>query len=355
MVVNISDIYKRIRDYFVIYSKYGVIGNTIRIEASSICQLKCPVCPQAKGEMGTIGKGYLKLKDFKKFIDNHPYFRNIELSNYGEIFLNPELKDIIRYAYIKKINLTARNGVNLNTTSEETIESLVKYQFKAMSISINGATNNTYKIYQREGNFDNVIENIKKINYYKKKYNIKFPELQWQFVIFGHNEHELPIAKKMAKELNMRFVTKFNWSPTYSPVKNKGFVRRETATGVASRHEYEQKTKIMYLLPCYQLWNSPQINWDGRLLGCCINTWGDFGNAFTLGLAKCIKSEKYIYAKKMLLDKKGIREDIPCFYCDMYKKLQAAKNPSKMFKKIIFQKLLIRFLEKPSAFYSKYL
>lgn len=38
---------------------------------------------------------------------------------------------------------------------------------------------------------------------------------------------------------------------------------------------------------------NPQINWDGKLLGCCLNFWGDFGgNAFEQGLERILTSEK---------------------------------------------------------------
>lgn len=318
-----------IKNCFAMFFKYGLIGNIIRIDASSMCQLKCPVCLQnneeKKERMEWLGRSYLKFKDFEKFIDSHPEFKNIELSNWGEIFLNPELKQIIKYAYLKNISLTAYNGVNLNTVSEDVIEWLVKYRFKGLSISIDGVTGNTYKIYRRGGNFDKVIENIRRINYYKQKYNTEFPKLRWDFIIFGHNEHELPIAGKMAKELNMQFKLKLNCERSYSPVKNKEYVRSKA--GAASRQEYEAINKKLYYWACGQLWYSPQINWDGRLLGCCINKWIDFGNVFESGLKKCLKSEKYIYAKKMVLGKKKAREDIPCFYCPTYKKIQLLKNP----------------------------
>ena len=42
---------------------------------------------------------------------------------------------------------------------------------------------------------------------------------------------------------------------------------------------------------CHQLWDAPQINWDGKILGCCRNFWGDFGgNAFTEGLFQSVNS-----------------------------------------------------------------
>ncbi len=101
----------------------------ISLETSSIYQLKCPICPTGMGQNreGTVGWGYLKFKDFKNFVDNHPNIKNIELSKWGEIFLNPELKQIVKYSYIKKINLTAYTGVNLNNAKIEVLKSLVKY------------------------------------------------------------------------------------------------------------------------------------------------------------------------------------------------------------------------------------
>jgi hypothetical protein len=317
-----------IKDCFVNYLKYRIIGTSIRIDASNICQLRCPLCWQSRVENTTFKRAYLKFDDFKKFIDNHPTFKNIELSDNGEIFLNPELKSIIKYAYERKINLKARNGVNLNTVSEEVLECLVKYKFKVMLVSIDGATNESYQIYRRGGNFGKVIENIKKINYFKHEYNTEFPRLIWQFIIFGHNEKELPVAREMAKKLNMRFSPILNYfDPSYSPVKDREFIRKEIK--YASCREYENMNKSLYVFPCQQLWFSPQISPDGEMLGCCDNNsrlaMFTFGNVFRSGLKKPLRSEKFIYTKKMLLGKKSLREDTLCFSCETYQKLQSPK------------------------------
>jgi len=269
-----------------------------------------------------VGKGYLRFKNFKKLVDDNPWIRNIELANWGEIFLNPELKTIIEYSYDRNIALRAGNGVNLNSVSEEIIECLVRCQFKVVSVSIDGASNDTYKIYRRGGDFGKVIENVKRINSYKEKYNSIFPQLRWQFIVFGHNEHELPIARKMAEELNMIFSTKLNaqnWDSSYSPVENKEFVRKETGWQVTSAREFEQEYSRSYSTVCDQLWNQPQINWDGKLLGCCMNIYSNFGDVFETGLIECLKSEKYTYAKKMLLDQRKPRDDIACSECHVYK------------------------------------
>ncbi|MGD9347966.1 MAG: SPASM domain-containing protein [Candidatus Aminicenantes bacterium] len=321
-----GNIFRVFKDSLISVFKYNIIGSTVRLEASTLCQLRCQVCPLAQGKTGILGKGYLRYSDFRRFVHENPRIRNIELSNYGEIFLNPELMDIITYAHSKHINLTALNGVNFNSVSENILEALVRFRFKAIYISIDGASNDTYRIYRCGGDFDTVLYNIKRINYFKQKYGRHFPYLVWQFVVFGHNEHELPIAKKMAKDLNMGFVVKLNWNKSYSPVRDKDLVRRET--GYATQDDYERKHKRLYMSHCYQLWNSPQINWDGKLLGCCVNRKKDFGNVFEKSLENCLKSEKYIYAKNMLMGKVKPREDIPCFDCPYFERIRSKKfNP----------------------------
>jgi MoaA/NifB/PqqE/SkfB family radical SAM enzyme len=80
-----------------------------------------------------------KINDFQKLVDENPWLSHIELSNWGEIFLNPDLLKIIRYAHSKNLALTASNGVNLNTVKKELLEALVKYKFRHITCSIDGA------------------------------------------------------------------------------------------------------------------------------------------------------------------------------------------------------------------------
>lgn len=296
----------------------------VRIDASTVCQLKCRVCDTASGKMKetVVGHGFLEFEDFKKFIDDNPQIKQVELSSCGEIFLNPEMARIIKYGYEKGIELSAGNGVNLNTVNDEVLEALVKYRFDFMNISIDGASQQTYSIYRVGGNFDTVIGNIKKINQYKKKYNSKLPGMQWQFVVFGHNEHEIEKARQMAKSLDVRFNAKMNSDPSYSPVKNVEKVKKQLGLNYTTRHEHEIKRGYAFSVPCHQMWQQPQINFDGKLLGCCINFKSDYGNVFEQGFLKTLKNEKFVYARKMLLGKKPPREDIPCVRCSKYHKIQ---------------------------------
>ncbi|MDD3149382.1 MAG: hypothetical protein PHV68_00980 [Candidatus Gastranaerophilales bacterium] len=298
--------------------------DSVRIESCVHCQLKCPCCANANDRLGkAIGRGALKLEDFITLIENNPTIRTVELSHFGEIFLNPALLEIMKFAYEKNVTLTAHNGINLNTVKEEVLEAMVKYKMSYVTCSIDGASDETYPIYRINGNFSTVIENIKKINNYKEKYDSQYPKLTWKFIIFGHNEHEIPLARKMATDLNMTFLPVFNFNEKYSPIKDKEYVMKEIGQQVSSRSEYHKKYKKTYNRRlCYQLWRAIQINWDGKILGCCINSWDDFGdNAFQLDSNELFYNEKISYARDMLMGKKEPRDDIPCIKCAHYKSI----------------------------------
>lgn len=292
----------------------------IRLEVSSHCQLKCPSCPTTvKAIHPAVGSGFLKPADFRGLLDANPGLYGIELSNYGEIFLNPGLIEILQIAHERGVRLSAGNGVNLNTVSEALLEAVVKYRVTNMTCSIDGASNETYARYRVNGRFDTVISNIRAINRYKSSYGSDEPKLRWQFIVFGHNEHELPAARELAAELGMEFKVKLNWDPNFSPVRDLGMVRRET--GYASRQEVTEKSGEDYVSSlCTHLWAQPQINWDGKVLGCARNFWGDFaaGNVFRDGLLKSLNSEKMTYARGMLTGQNEARPDIPCTTCDIY-------------------------------------
>jgi len=314
----------------------------LSIEASSSCQLKCPSCPTNTKEIHpNIGTGYLQLSDFKKLIYNNRHIQQVELSNYGEMFLNPNLLDILQYAHLKGVALTARNGVNLNTVSDEVLEGLVKYKFRSLTCSIDGASEETYKNYRVNGRFTNVLRNISRINQFKEKYNSKYPKLKWQFIVFGHNEHEIEKAKNLADGLQMQFKVKLSWDSKFSPIKNEKYLRK--LHSVASRVEYEQRYNSVYMSQiCYQLWNQPQINWDGKTLGCTRNFWGDFGgNAFQDGLTNSLNNKKLKYARNMLKGIRDERDDIPCSTCNIYIKRKQNKSWVKDYN-IIIDKILQR-------------
>ncbi len=306
-----------------------VSPSRIRLEASTHCQLKCPTCETATGELYQhVALGFLRFDKFKLLIDDNPQIRGIELSNFGEIFLNPHLPKIIEYAFKKDVQLSATNGANLNTVRDATLEALVKFRFSHIRCSIDGASQETYEQYRVRGNFDQVMRNIDKINACKKQHCSAFPLLTWQFVVFGHNEHEIATARQMALDRDMTFETKLNWDETWSPVRDKDMVRREMGVNATSRSEFREQSGSGYMeYVCHQLWDHPQLNFDGTVWGCCRNNWKAFdGNVFEDGLEGALNSRQIQYARRMLTDAIEPLADVPCTTCSVYRNMRKERR-----------------------------
>ncbi len=297
----------------------------VQIDASSHCQLACPLCPTADGRTRPVlGAGHLKVADFEALLDANPDLAEVELSNYGEMFLNPHLPELLEAAWRRKVVVSGNNGVNLNFAREEALEAVVRYRVRALTCSIDGASNATYSQYRRNGNFEKVLGHIDRILEYKRRFGTAFPMLYWQFVVFGHNEHELEQARQMAASRGMEFVPRLSWDADHSPVGQPELVRIQTGLGAANRDEYKEQKGVEYTRDiCSQLWHAPVVNWDGKLLGCCVNYWGDFGsNAFTDGLAQSMTSPKMRRAREMLTGQASADPSIPCSTCHQFESLR---------------------------------
>lgn len=178
---------------------------------------------------------------FSRASTTTPGIDEVELSNYGEVFLNPALVDILKTAYEREVRIMLMNGVNLNRRRAEAIEAVVRYAVQSVTCSIDWASQETYRKYRVRGNFDQVMSNIDVINVHKKRPGRSTPILWWQFIVMGHNEHEIDKARRMAVERRMYFKTKLTWDDDFSPL-----------------HDFETLRKTLGHAPTRDSWDKEQ-------------------------------------------------------------------------------------------------
>ena len=58
-----------------------ILPSKVRLEACTICQLRCKGCSFQNSNWPGLGRGYLKISDFRKFVRENKFIREIELSN----------------------------------------------------------------------------------------------------------------------------------------------------------------------------------------------------------------------------------------------------------------------------------
>ena len=319
-----SYLYRKARDMALrLQAKYRKIAavvhgypDSVRVEACNLCQLNCPTCYMRENDYCGRGAGFLKFDDFKKFIDRHKHIRQIEIANNGEIFLNPELLCILEYASKNNVKITANGGTNFNDVKPDVLEGLVKYNVYSINIAVDGTSQESYSKYRVRGNIDKVWGNVRKVNEFKSKYNTKRPRLLWQFIIMQHNQDEVEESIRIAKDLNLDIMFKLDWNDGFRPSEPEK-LKRLTSLEYFTRAEYAKATGHMYKSEiCHQLWNDPQVDFDGMLLGCCKIPFDDYGvNVFEVGLKQAMKNEAFVYSKKMLMGKVPINYDNPCAKC----------------------------------------
>lgn len=301
-----------------------VLPTAARLETAAICQLECPLCPTEMDGRSVIGKGVLRLDNFRRFLDRNPRIRQLELANAGEALLNKHLPEMLAYGHERGVTTRLNQGVNLNDASETVLEALVKYRTEVVRVSIDGVSQAAYEKYRVGGQLKRVLRNIQTINGWKAFYRTDTPHLILQFIVFGHNEAELARAEALARMLRMEFQPRLNRLPEVYPVQDAARLRDRI--GYADRAEFSLKNGRHYCeRSCLDLWLSPQINWDGRLLGCSRNKWVSYAdNVFEADLDALLNSEPLRYTRAVVQGQAPLRDDVPCRHCDVYAYMRAS-------------------------------
>jgi MoaA/NifB/PqqE/SkfB family radical SAM enzyme len=188
----------------------------LAVDPTNFCQLQCPFCPTGAGR-GVRDKASLTLEHFTRFLDRvGPDVIHIDMMNWGEPTLNKDLPGMIAAA--KSHGIEVKVDSNLNDLSDAMVEGLVRSGLDVLSVSIDGATQETYEKYRVNGRLADVLENVRRVVRKKKELASARPLLMWQFLVFKHNEHEVELAKKMALELGM---DEGNATPAFLPNESK--------------------------------------------------------------------------------------------------------------------------------------
>jgi len=164
--------------------------NYIEMEMTTICNKRCIICEHTYWKPKTQDIRHLSYKEFKKYVDQFPGLKWVNLTGEGSAFLNPEYIKMLKY--LKKKDVPVFLVDHLADISKKSLETLVKIGIDGIYVSMDGATKKTYEKIKVGCNFDQAVENIKYLIQLKKKYKTPMPELCFRFVITTLNYEETP-------------------------------------------------------------------------------------------------------------------------------------------------------------------
>jgi MoaA/NifB/PqqE/SkfB family radical SAM enzyme len=277
----------------------GGFPYVLKIESTNICNQRCPFClDRDRGKIDEEGRGFGKmhLECFQRVIDVlAPTAMRLNLYGSGEPVLYPDVYAMIRYAADRNIGVTI--SANLSAFKPENAEKLVLSGLEHLIVSCHGASPETYDKYNIGGDFWRTQENMRAICDAKRRLGRKLPFVDWQFLRFRHNQHEIPKARQMAKDIGVnaiRFINpnippehKEEWRPRRDDEladANRGEGKVQASPGVHMSEEAKAVARGEKVAgpatqapkaqvdPCSWLYRSIFFNWDGGILPCCDGT-----------------------------------------------------------------------------------
>lgn len=229
------------------FPKYFIVPSFpthLEVEASSACQMRCPMCKTTQMiKDGIIFQGKIKFALYKKIIDdcaNQPLY-SIKLSWRGEPLLNPEIIEMIGYAKKAGIKDVAflTNGERLHP---QLTEKLVDSGLDWISISVDGM-GEVYNNIRTPAIFEETFEKIKYMRSYRK--GKKKPLIRVQSVHSAIRGNEL------------------NFLKTWEGVADRvNFI----ADQKRSLNHKDYKHDPAYVCP--SPWQRMCIAWDGKVVQC---------------------------------------------------------------------------------------
>ena len=172
------------------------------IDLTTTCQLKCPYCAVGNGTMerpvSLMGRPLYDrlMSDIGEEVFIIWYFST------GEPLLHKQLSALLTSS--KRHQIFSIISTNLSIPlSDDRLDALLKCGLGMISVSLDGATEQTYRQYRVGGHFDLVISNVNRLVQRKRELGLDFPLIEWRFLRFQHNEHEEDAARAMAKRLGV--------------------------------------------------------------------------------------------------------------------------------------------------------
>lgn len=284
----------------------------IGLDATTDCNLECIFC----------------LRVFMEHIHNHHVTpeemqalaeqafdgcSGISLSLGAEPLLNRHLDELLNllgeYPYVHTTMTT--NGLTL---SPKNTRLLVDNQYKEITVSIDGATKETFESVRINGKFDKLLQNLERLQALKREKGSEYPKLKINMALMKRNVHELPQFVEMIKRLGAEKVRFQYFMITHESLTeeclwfDKERSNRYLSEAIRACEEAgievdapplfreERKNgeeKQLRTQRCHWPWKGMLIDSDGNALPCCQWKGKPLGNVNEEGFQAVWNGEGY--------------------------------------------------------------
>jgi len=223
----------------------------LHLEPTNACTLRCPLCitgardnrlPPGKLSFDQFSRLMSRLKDDIVFV---------RLDGSGEPFLNRDFTAMVEYTHAMNVGTVV--STNFQNSDPADAERLVRAGLDYVIVSLDGVTQDVYETYRVGGDLQLVLDNMQAILDARERLGRATPFVEWQFLEFDHNAHEVPAAQQMASDMGVDRILVSNARPS--------------AWQANMAHDDQ--------LTCYWFYKSMNVAYNGDLKACCSDGLGE--------------------------------------------------------------------------------
>jgi len=269
------------------------LPDIVQIESTNLCNAKCVFCPRDDMHRR---QGVMEMDLFHKVVDECAALgiTHVRVHNYGEPFLDRRLVDKVRYAKAKGIREVGMIS-NGSLITEELARGMIEAGLDAINISVDAAGKEMFERTRVHLKYDEVVGNIRALHRIRTELGRRRPKLILSFVRQDNSADEEAFIREWSSLADKIHITDLhNWAGTLHDHSDVRF-------------------------PCYRLWQTFTVLWDGRVSLCCADFDGRhiLGDLRTSTIARIWNAPAYRAARRQHLDSGG--PEI-CRSCDLPKK-----------------------------------
>jgi radical SAM protein with 4Fe4S-binding SPASM domain len=239
----------------------------IVLEMSNLCNLNCIHCPYGKLNMTenpNRNKRFLDMDDFVRIIASLAEAKERSLLRFvgdGEPMFHPNILEMIHIAK-RDTNCLVSITTNGTLLGDEEANMLLASKIDVIDISIDALTKKTYETVRRNGNFEQLLQNIFRLIAMRNE-NYQQTKIMVNFIRQKENESESETFRAFWSQIvDYVIIRSLHSAARLVTDKVREALSQNT---VAGEERY----------PCPHLWKRLVVNTKGSVRHCATDFWGD--------------------------------------------------------------------------------
>ncbi|MBC8277956.1 MAG: radical SAM protein [FCB group bacterium] len=252
----------------------------LMIEPTNRCNFSCPLCDKGTGKLSR-PEGSMSPEDQEEILKGAgPGLKMALLWNQGEPFINNKLTKMIGKLRERNVfTIVSTNGSLVSRNAKDIVDS----GLDELIISLDGSRRETYDLYRRGGDFDEIVAGVRRLAEVRGDRNK--PLISLQFLLLKHNVDEIEDFKRLKEETGADRVL---WKTVQVSSRSEAdeYLPEDTQyTRYEGRSDLRVKKKGF---DCRRIIYSAVIDWNGNLVPCCFDKDENhlIGNVLQQGFSK---------------------------------------------------------------------